>query len=359
MAQNLQTIFISRFFAGCFGSAPLGIVSGMFVDFMSVVDRGIATAIFSSAVLTGPAVGPIVGSFITHSHLAWRWTAWVTLIMTALFTALCWLVTPETFEPTLLHWRARDLRHATRDWALHSRSEEHRLDLSSLARKYLTKPFVMMAKEPILVILTLYVSLVYGILYLTFEAFPISFEGARRWTPQLASLTFVSVLLGSVLAGTITALFTRTWYARRLARSPSGRPVPEHRIPIMILGSVLLPVGLFWFAWTSDPAVHWAAQVPSGVLIGAGIVLIFQGCIVYMVDVYLLNANSAIAVNTLVRSLFGAAFPLFSTYMYAGMGVDWATSLLAFVCVALMPFPLVFWFYGERIRGWSKFAFVL
>jgi DHA1 family multidrug resistance protein-like MFS transporter len=78
-----------------------------------------------------------------------------------------------------------------------------------------------------------------------------------------------------------------------------------------------------------------------------------------MVDVYLLNANSAIAINTFIRSAVAAGFPMFATYMYVGLGVDWATSLLAFVCIALIPFPLVFWYYGKKIRSLSKFAFNL
>jgi DHA1 family multidrug resistance protein-like MFS transporter len=127
----------------------------------------------------------------------------------------------------------------------------------------------------------------------------------------------------------------------------------------MIAGSLILPIGLFWFAWTSHPDIHWAPQVVSGIFIGLGIILIFMSGVTYMVDVYLLNANSAIAINTFIRSAVAAGFPMFATYMYTSLGVDWATSLLAFVCIALIPFPLVFWFYGKKIRSLSKFAFNL
>lgn len=306
--------------------------------------------------MAGPAVGPIVGSFITYSHLGWRWTAWITMIMATLFTTICFLVLPETFEPTLLTWRAQRLRIETKDWALHAKAEEHSLSLRNLMQKYLSKPLVMITKEPILIILTFYISLVYGILYLTFEAIPLSFAFDRQWTPQLASLPFLSILLGTLIACISVAIFTKTWYASALAKA--GKPIPEHRIPIMATGSLILPIGLFWFAWTSHPSTPWPAQVIAGIFIGAGIVFIFQGAIVYMVDTYLLNANSALAINTFVRSLVGAAFPMFATYMYRALGVDWATSVLGFVCVALVPFPWILWVYGARIRAMSKFAFV-
>lgn len=81
--------------------------------------------------------------------------------------------------------------------------------------------------------------------------------------------------------------------------------------------------------------------------------------VVYIVDVYLYDANSANAANGFVRSIFAGAFPLFGTYMFEGMGIQWAASLLAFLCVALLPAPFLFYFYGKRIRGMSKFAYDL
>jgi MFS transporter, DHA1 family, multidrug resistance protein len=81
------------------------------------------------------------------------------------------------------------------------------------------------------------------------------------------------------------------------------------------------------------------------------------GGVTYIVDVYLLSANSAIAINTFIRSAIAAGFPTFATYMYEGLGVDWTTSVLEFIRVALIPFPLVFWYYGKVIRGFSRYVF--
>lgn len=76
----------------------------------------------------------------------------------------------------------------------------------------------------------------------------------------------------------------------------------------------------------------------------------------YIIDVYTVHANSAIASNTLVRALSGAGFPLFATAMYHTLGTDWATSLLAFLCVALIPVPICFFVYGKRLRALSSFV---
>lgn len=91
--------------------------------------------------------------------------------------------------------------------------------------------------------------------------------------------------------------------------------------------------------------------------IGCGIIMVFMPAIIYLVDVYLVDANSAIAANTFVRSFVAAAFPHFADPLYEGLGVQWASSVLAFACSALTPFPILFYIYGKRIRGWSRYAY--
>lgn len=67
-------------------------------------------------------------------------------------------------------------------------------------------------------------------------------------------------------------------------------------------------------------------------------------------------AASAIAANTFLRSLAGAGFPLFATYMIEGMGVQWAGTLLGIVALLLVPLPVLFWLKGAKIRERSAFA---
>ena len=204
--------------------------------------------------------------------------------------------------------------------------------------------------------MTVYNSLVYGILYLIFFAYPYCFQFRRGWSLGMASLPFLAMLVGIFLATLGIGAFTNGWWARRFA-ARGQKLVPEDRIPLMIISALLLPVGLFWFAWTSAPSIQWAAQVISGVLIGAGIMLNLLSSTSYLIDVYLLNANSALAANICVRSATAAAFPLFADYMYQRLGSEWATSLLAFLCLAMAPITWVLWRYGKRIRGFSRYGF--
>ncbi|KAL1621507.1 hypothetical protein SLS54_005528 [Diplodia seriata] len=334
--------------------APLAIVGGTLADFWDPIDRGIAVCIFAGATFIGPVAGPIVGGFITMSHLGWRWTEYITAIMGFFFGAIGFVVVPETYAPVLLQRRAKKLRHETKNWAIHARHDEVRVDLKSIARKYILRPFAMLVLEPILILVTLYMSVVYGILYLFFESYPIAFQETRGWNEGVGALPFLSITVGVVIGGALITWTTKTRFKRKMEKH--GKVIPEERLVPMIIGGFLFPAGMFWFAWTSSPNINPWPQIVAGVPIGAGILMIFLQGLNYIIDVYMMNANSAIAANTFLRSLAGAGFPLFAVAMYHTLGVDWATSLLAFIAVALFPVPILFYIYGARIRKLSRYS---
>ena len=301
-----------------------------------------------------PYVGPIIGGFVTESYLGWRWTAWITLIMAALFGAIGLAVIPETSAQKILQTRARRLRFETKNWALHSKADETRLTLHTIAYVYLLRPWKMIVQEPILALLTAYMSYIYGVIYLLFQAYPISFYEERGWSLGVSSLPFIPFIVGIIMGTGVMAYSTATNFKR--AYIANGGPVPEERLPPMIVGAIALPIGLFWFAWTSFPSMTWVPQVLSSALIGMGMLVCFWQGINYIMDCYGFYSNSAIAVNTFLRSILGAVFPLFAPAMYHKLGVRWATSLLAFLCVAFLPVPILFYKYGKRIRAKSKYV---
>ncbi|KAJ5783044.1 hypothetical protein N7457_004818, partial [Penicillium paradoxum] len=355
VAQNVETILVCRFFVGLFGCSSLAVVGGAMADIWDPVDRAVAIAIFSSATFLGPVLGPIVGGFITDSYLGWRWTAWITLIASGTIGLIALFVIPETYAPAILQKRAARLRVETNNQALYSFLDKHKPSMSDIVTKYIFRPLQMLVQEPILLAITLYIALIYGILYLFFEAYPISFGEVRGWTHEgIAALPFIGLLIGVIIGVCLVIYTTKTRFARKLAKH--GKVVPEERLVPMMVASVLLPMGLFWFGWTSNPHISWVPQVISGVPIGLGILVIFMQGLNYIIDVYMMFANSAIAANTLIRSIIGGAFPLFATHMYRNLGVSWATSVLGFVSVAMVPIPFLFFIFGARIRAMSKFS---
>jgi hypothetical protein len=204
-----------------------------------------------------------------------------------------------------------------------------------------------------MILVTLYMSFLYGLLFLFFEGFPISFVEQRGWKPQIGSLSFLSLFVGILLGLTGMVTWSMTTFARQVNSTP-GKVVPERRLPPMMVGAVGLPIGLFWFAWTSNPSIHWGAEIIAPGLVSASMFAIFISGLKYIVDVYLIYANSAISANTVVRSCFGAGFPLFANAMYHRLGFPWATTLLAFLAVAMAPVPVIFYLFGQKIRMWSR-----
>jgi len=77
----------------------------------------------------------------------------------------------------------------------------------------------------------------------------------------------------------------------------------------------------------------------------------------YLIDAFTIYAASAIAANTVLRSIFGAFLPLAGLDMYNALGLGWGNSLLGFVALALIPIPILFYMYGERIRTKYKVEF--
>jgi len=251
--------------------------------------------------------------------------------MATLFGCIGLLLIPETSAARILQIKAKRLRYETKNWALHAKADENRVDFNSIITVYLVRPFVMFVQEPILALMTAYMSFLYGILYLLFEAYPISFQEQRGWNSGVGSLPFTAFIVGIAMGTGVIAYSTRTNFARAFRKH--GKIIPEERLPPMIVGAAVLPLGLLIFAWTSDPRIPWIGQVLATALIGMGCLITFWQGVNYIIDCYGFYANSALAINTFIRSIAGAGFPLFASAMYHRLGVDWATTLLAILCV--------------------------
>ncbi|OJD18634.1 hypothetical protein AJ78_01330 [Emergomyces pasteurianus Ep9510] len=353
-AHNVETILIFRFLLGIFGSSAGATIGGIIFDIWDPVVRGIAIAIFAVATFVGPVAGPILGAFIVNSDLGWRWTAWFTLIFSGVFAIIGIATSRETYAPVILQRRAAHLRNKTKNWALHSELDEHRPTLGDIFAKYFSRPPQMLIMEPILLFMTIYIALCYGMFYLFFFAYPISFGRDRGWTnPGVALLPLLALSIGIIAGLGVIAYGTKTHFARKIKEH--GSAAPEDRLPEVIVGAVCLPIGLFWFSWTSSPEISWVAQTFAGIPLGMGIIIIFLQGVNYLIDVYMILSNSAIAANSFVRCLSAAAFPLFAVRMYEKLGVNWAGSLLGFVSLAMVPLPIVLYVYGPKIRSMSRF----
>lgn len=386
-AKDVQTIMLTRFFAGFFGACPLAIVPAVFADLFNNKYRGAAIAVFAMGVFVGPFVSPFVGGFITMSYLGWRWTMYLSSIMGFFATVLLLLLFRETYAPIVLMGKASTLRRQTRNWGIHAKQDEVEVDFKELLTNNFSRPFMMLITEPIVFLVTLYTSFIYGLMYALLGAYPVVFQGIHGMNLGVGSLSFIGLIIGELLGGAFT-LLGHSAYVKKLEAN-NNMPVPEWRLPAATLGGTVFTIGLFWlvpspsekrhrtnkcrrFGWTGfTKDIHWMAPIASGVFVGFGIYVIFLQCFNYLIDSYLhlyvtlplrcpshidkTSAASVFAANTILRSAIGACFPLFSRQMFQNLGVQWAGTLLGCLAAIMIPIPLGFLFYGPALRKRSRF----
>ncbi|KAK5238300.1 MFS siderochrome iron transporter 1 [Exophiala xenobiotica] len=353
-ANSMATLIILRFLAGTFGSSPLTNAGGVIADMFQANQRGLGMSIFAAAPFLGPVIGPIVGGFVGET-IGWRWNEGVM----ACFTGVLWifgtLTIPETYSPVILQKRAAAL--SKRNGKVYISVLERRQGKTTpkaAFQKSLARPWALLFLEPIVLLISIYMAIIYGTLYMCFGAFPIVYQQGRGWSPGIGGLAFLGVAVGMLLGVTYSIIDNKRY--SRVEDKHDGEAPPEARLPPAMVGSVALPIGLFWFAWTNGPSVHWIVSIIGTAPFGFGMVLVFLGCMNYLIDAYTIYAASVLAANSVLRSIFGAVFPLFTTYMFNSLGVHWASSVPAFLALACTPFPFIFYKYGESIRLKCKYA---
>lgn len=158
-----------------------------------------------------------------------------------------------------------------------------------------------------------------------------------------------------MIIGIIFIAWANKWYIAA-AEKNGGIAPPEARLEPALYGAIAIPIGMFWFAWTNSRSIHWISPVLAGAPFGFGLNIVFLGITNYLIDSYTIFAASVLAANTVLRSLFGAAFPLFTSDMYKALGIHWASSVPAFLALACVPFPFIFYKYGAQIRARCVYA---
>lgn len=296
----------------------------------------------------------------------------------------------ETYAPYLLRERAKLLQAATGKHYISALDEGKDISLKTQFKVALARPWQLLAREPIVVVLSLYIAVIYATLYsyvrsgvlnlvpyctvltcftLTtrplsfFSAFPLEFQVLRGWSPGIGGLAFLGILVGMLLSLVYVVAYENPRYVRKSDALGGSTPPPEERLPAAMVGSVLVVVGLAVFTGTNGPDVFWLAPIIASAPFGAGMVLLFLGIQNYLVDSYLVYSASVLAANSLIRSVLGAVFPLITDYMYnpvncplatCGIKVGAGISLaLAFVC---LPAPFVLFRKGAGIRRKCKYA---
>ena len=248
-ASNIGGLITMRFFAGMFGASPLTNAGGVIADMFPAQQRGLGMSIFAAAPFLGPVIGPIVGGFVGET-VGWRWVEGVMAIFTGVLWIFGSLTVPETYSPVILRRRAAALSKKTgRVHISFIENRQGRTTVREAFKKAMARPWVLLFMEPIVLLISIYMAILYGTLYMLFGAFPIVFQQNRGWSQGIGGLAFLGVAIG-MLIGVGYSIIDNKRYSR-VEREHGGEAPPEARLPPAMAGAVALPIGMFWFAWTN------------------------------------------------------------------------------------------------------------
>ncbi|KAI8954310.1 major facilitator superfamily domain-containing protein [Xylaria longipes] len=359
LARTKEQLIAFRFLAGLGGSAPLAIGGGVLSDLFNAENRGKALSIYSLAPLLGPAIGPIAGAFIAQ-NTTWRWAFYATTIADAVIQGAGVFFLKETYGPVLLLWKKKRLIKETGNTALHTPYDDPDRTVGKLLRIALERPFVMITTQVIVQALAVYMLYVYGLIYIVLTSFPTLWSspkpGGYGEPLGIGGLNYISLGLGFFVGAQVCApLQDRIYMSLKKRYGGPGRP--EYRVPMMIPGAVLMPVGLIVYGWTAEYKTHWIFPNIGAFLFATATIISFQCLQTFLVDTYTRYAASAVSAGTVFRSLAGFGFPLFAPSLYGRLGYGWGNTLLALLGIVLgFPGPYFLWRYGEMLRKRSPYA---
>ncbi|TLD26513.1 hypothetical protein PspLS_05227 [Pyricularia sp. CBS 133598] len=347
VAPSMDSLIVFRFITGLFGSCPLTNGGGSIADMIVQEKRGVAMSIYTLGPLLGPVIGPVAGGFLSGAK-GWRWCFWIVAIAGG-FTSICMLVfMKETYARVILDRKTEKLRKETGNELLRSK-----LDAGLSTRDYflrgIVRPLKLMAFSPITQIFAIYLAIVYGYLYLLFTTITTVFVSTYGFTSSTAGLAFLGLGVGSFIGQQLFTYTSDAYMEKRAAREGHGM-LPEYRLLWLPYGAAILPIGFFIYGWTAEYKVHWIAPIIGMGVIGVANILLFMSVTMYLIDAFDMYAASAMAANTVIRSVAGAVLPLAAPAMYATLGLGWGNSLLAFIALAMMPVPFLIQRYGEYLR---------
>lgn len=350
VAKDITTLIVVRFFGAVAGSAMIANAPGTIGDVFSDDFRATGFSLFSLGPMMSPVFGPIFGGFVTQ-YLSWRWANWIVLILGAVSFGMM-VIMEETYSPIILQKRAKALRKSSGENRYWSRYDI-KVGFLELMRVNLSRPFVMAVTEPICIFWNVYVGIVYAILYLCFASYPIVFREGRGWSLGLSSLSFCGIGVGILTTICLASPIKKMINSHK--PDADGHIAPESMMSVVCIAAVLVPVGELWFAWTCLPAsIHPAVSIAAGIPFGAGNAAIFIYVSNYLAGSYGIYAASALAGNSVVRSVLGGVIPLAGPPLYKAIGANWAGTLLGLLEVLIIPVPFIFYRYGHKIREKSS-----
>ncbi|KAL6825478.1 major facilitator superfamily domain-containing protein [Trichoderma sp. SZMC 28015] len=360
VVDNFPGFVVLRFLTGFFGAPCLATGGASLSDVYPLIHVPYLLIIWGAATVFGPALAPVVSNFSAPVK-GWHWVSWEMLWLSAPILISFFFLVPETSSATILYHRAKRLRRITGNDRYRSQVEidqaKQHLTMKDILYNAIIKPVEINALDPSVLFSTVYTSLVYAIFYSFFEAFPIVFSETYHFDFSVSGLPFLGVLPGLFVACTLCVL---GWHYQVVkpfqTEGFKAFGIPENRLVPALFACFWLPAGLFLFAWTARPSVHWIASIIGLSMSIVGTFTIIACIFQYLAFTYPKYSASLFAANDFARSTLAAAAIMFSRPMFVNLGIHWGVSLLAFLDIICCILLFGLWKFGPKLRARSRFA---
>lgn len=358
VAQNFATLVVTRFFAGgcvaILANTAAGVVGNIWSTEWS---RSVPVSLYILGYMAGSSMGPVMGAAVYES-LGWRWVGYIQLIWFGALFPVYYFFMYESRGGAILARRARAIQKCKS--GNDSDCEKQKNLSTTKLRDFVhiaTRPVILFSTEPVLFVSTVWSAFTVGTLFLFTQSVEQVFMELYDWNVSQTGYVQCSVVIGECLGWGLNFISRKLYFssASRNTEVP-GSPIPEARLYMAVLGGVFgISGGMFTYAWTSYPTIPWIAPAISLAMVGAGSVLVVTGVSDYVVDAYSDYAGSAMGSVAGGENIFSAFLPLATMSMYGNLGLQWASTLLAFVSLVLSLVPTLMFFWGKEVRERSVF----
>lgn len=362
--HSIASLSVLRFLSGIFASPALATGGASFGDVVTLPYMPVGIASWSISAVCGPSLGPLVGAALVNgTHGEWVWAFRFMMIISGVCFLVLGFLLPESYGKTILRRKAQRLRALTGNDKIISEGELENKHLTprEVAIDTLWRPIEISLFEPVVLSINLYIALVYSIMYLWFEAFPIVFVQTYKFTLVELGVSYVSVMIGILISAVVYIAIIYRAFTKKFLTGQGETITPEVFIPSAILGAVMMPIGIFIFGWASNADLHWIGSMIGAALFAFGAFFIFQTLFNYMAMSFPRYMASVFAGNDLFRSVIAGCFPLFGSALFNNLKtskypVGWGSTILGFISVGMIAIPVAFYMFGPRIRARSKYA---
>lgn len=355
MVDNFAGLLVLRFLQGFFGSPCLAIGAATMQDMYSLLYLPYALVAWVSAAYCGPALGPLLSGFAVTAK-GWRWSLWEILWAAGPMFLLMFLLLPETSTPNILLRRAARLRKLTGDNRLKSQSEidQKNLKPSAILVDAIVKPIEITVKDPAILFVNVYTAIVYGIYYSFFEVFPLVYPPMYGFSLGMIGVVFTCILVACIGGIVVYCLYLHFLLIPDI--KANGLRAQESRLIPALYACFGPTIGLFIFAWTANPDIHWIVPTIGIVIYGGSVFILMQCIFVYVPLSYPQYAASLFAGNDFLRSAFACGSILFGRPLFINLGIGRGVSLLAGLSVIGIIGMFGLYTNGAKLRARSKFA---